>query len=592
MGIAESFSSFSYANFRTLGAYLLKIAPGIPMRLESAGKRIYPEVFTSMVAAITIITAIVCIPTGAALYFLTGSWIATAVLLAMPGLCLLIGIAWPYLSASSAASLFESEVPYAASYLAVMATGGIPPYKSLTRLANSKLMPNIAKAAKLAELNVRVGGMDPVSAIEKMAKGLPSKEYKDLLMGYASTLRSGGDVVHYLIRKTEQIFTSRMGKMRIVGERMGMLMEGYAAITMMLSLVIFTIYIISRALPSEFLIMPSEQFAMIAYLFLPMMSILFIYLADISQPKYPSTDPRPMRIFYYSIPGAMVFAFFFVFPFFATELQYMSPLDFTSSLIVSLRKLLGLDMGYESSIALVLFFIIMFTPGAVAYQLYGAENISVMHGMTLFLRDLTEARKTGLSPERCIIDLSRNPYGAFSKHLKVMARQIGWGMPLRKIYEDFARRTYGWLEKAGIFILIDAIDVGGGAPETFEVLASFSEDLEQIEREKRATLKPLMIIPYLTAILLIVVVVILVSFMKGLLQLARLSISTAEFIHFFLPPVIIIAIISGIVAGKVSSAVVAGGFKHAVIMAVISLIAIWLSGTFAVGAFQLPTTPT
>jgi len=82
-----------------------------------------------------------------------------------------------------------------------------------------------------------------------MAKGIPSKEYRDLLLGYASTLRSGGDVVHFLIRKTEQIFNARMGTMRIVGERMGMLMEGYAAITMMLSLVLFTIYIVSRALP-------------------------------------------------------------------------------------------------------------------------------------------------------------------------------------------------------------------------------------------------------------------------------------------------------------------------------------------------------
>jgi flagellar protein FlaJ len=592
MGLAESFYSFSYANFRALGAYLLKIAPGIPTKLEYTGKRIYPEVFTSMVAAVAVISAIVCIPAAVVLYILTSSWIAAAVLGSIPALTLLMGLAWPYLSAASAASLFESEVPHAASYLAVMATGGIPPYKSLTRLANSKLMPNIARTARIAELKVRVGGMDPVSAIEEMAKGLPSKEYKDLLLGYASTLRSGGDVVHYLIRKTEQIFTSRMGKMRIVGERMGMLMEGYAATTMMLSLVVFTIYIVSRALPSEFLIMPSEQFVIIAYLFLPMISMFFIYLADISQPKYPSTDPRPMRVFLYTLPAALAFAVFFVFPFFITDLRYISPFDLTSSLIASLRKAIGLEMGYESSIALILFFIIMFTPGAVAYQIYGSENISVMHGMTLFLRDLTEARKTGLSPEKCIIDLSRNPYGAFSKHLKVMARQIGWGVPLRKIYEDFAKRAYGWLERAGTYILIDAIDVGGGAPETLEVLASFFEDLEEIERQKRATLKPLMLIPYLTAIILIVVVVILISFMKGLLQIARISISTAEFIHFFLPPVIIIAIISGIVAGKVSSAVVAGGFKHAVIMSIISFIAIWLSGTLAMGAFQPQTTLT
>ena len=590
MGVSESFASFSYENFLGIGRFILRLAPSIPSKLESAGKRVHPEVFASTVAAVTVITAVITIPLALFLYILTGLWPALFIA-AVPAFVLLIGIASPYMMASSAASLLESEVPYAASYLAVMSTGGIPPYKSLIRLANSQLMPNIAKAAKLAELNVRVGGLDPITAVEKMAKGIPSKEYKDLMLGYASTLRSGGDVVHFLIRKTEQIFTSRMGKMRIVGERMGMLMEGFAAITMMLSLVLFTIYIVSRALPSEFLIMPSEQFAIIAYLILPGLSIMFLYIADISQPKYPMSDPRPMRTLLLTLPIALVFAVLFVVPFFLTELQYIPPFDATSSMIKQLRAATGLEMGYESSIALVIFFVLLFTPGAVAYQKYGAENFSVVHGLTLFLRDLTEARKTGLSPERCIIDLSRNAYGAFSKHLKVIARQIAWGMPLRKIYEDFSKRTYGWLEKAGVFILVDAIDVGGGAPETFEVLASFSEDLEEIERQKRATLKPLMLIPYITALMLIIVVVILVAFMKNLLTLARLSISTAEFIHFFLPPVIVIAVISGLVAGKISTSTVAGGFKHAVIMSLLGLIAIYASGILVVDLFKLPTTP-
>jgi len=591
VGFSESFTSFSYSNFRTLGALLLRVAPAIPDKLESAGKRIYPEVFTSIVAAVTIVSAAVAIPSAIAVYVLTGSLVGLASISAAPLIVMGIGLAWPYMAASSAATLFESEVPYAAAYLAVMATGGIPPYRSLSRLAQSRLMPNIAKAARLADLNVKVGGLDPVSAIEKMARGLPSKEYRDLLMGYASTIRSGGDVVHFLIRKTEQIFNSRMGKMRIVGERMGMLMEGYAAITMMLSLVLFTIYIVSRALPTEFLVMPPEQFTLIAYLFLPLMSIFFLYLADISQPKYPVTDPRPLRVLLLTMPAALTFLALFALPFFLTELRYVTPFDAASGIIAEIRRAMGIEEGYESSIALIIFSIILFTPAAVAYQRYGSENFSVVHGMTLFLRDLTEVRKTGLSPERCIIDLSRNPYGAFSKHLKIMARQIGWGMPLRKIYEDFAKRTYGWLERAGVFILVDAIDVGGGAPETFEVLASFSEDLEEIERQKRAALRPLLVIPYLTAILLIIVVVILVSFMKGLLKLARLSISSAEFIHFFLPPVIVIAVISGLVAGKVSSSTIAGGFKHSVIMSAISLLAIWLSGNITIGLFELSTTP-
>ncbi len=54
--------------------------------------------------------------------------------------------------------------------------------------------------------------------------------------------------------------------------------------------------------------------------------------------------------------------------------------------------------------------------------------------------------------------------------------------------------------------------------------------------------------------------------------MAGLSISTPEFIHFPLQPVIIIAVIGGIVVGKVSSTTVEGGFKH--VKSLIPLIAI------------------
>ncbi|MEM2374313.1 MAG: hypothetical protein QXI11_07715, partial [Thermoproteota archaeon] len=88
--------------------------------------------------------------------------------------------------------------------------------------------------------------------------------------------------------------------------------------------------------------------------------------------------------------------------------------------------------------------------------------------------------------------------------------------------------------------------------------------------------------------MLVVVVVILVSFMRNLLEIARIYISLAEFIHFFLPPVILIAVISGLVAGKVSAGIIAAGFKHAFILSIVSFIAVWLSGTVSVQIFSTP----
>jgi len=250
---------------------------------------------------------------------------------------------------------------------------------------------------------------------------------------------------------------------------------------------------------------------------------------------------------------------------------------------------MGLEKGYESTIAMCLSFLVFFAPGAIAWEKYGKENVSILHGMTRFLRDLTETRKTGMSPEKCIRILADRNYGGFTKHLKLMSRQLGWGASLKKVYKDFERRVHGWLAKAGMFILVDSIDVGGGAPEVLDAVTTFMEDLEEMEREKRATLRPLMLVPYMTAMMIVIIIVILVVFMRSLLQIARIYISLAEFVHMFLPPVVIIAVISGLVAGKISDGTVAAGFKHAMIMAAMTLISVWLSGALSIQIVTMPT---
>ena len=78
--------------------------------------------------------------------------------------------------------------------------------------------------------------------------------------------------------------------------------------------------------------------------------------------------------------------------------------------------------------------------------------------------------------------------------------------------------------------------------------------------------------------------------MKNLLRVANIYISQAEFINFFLPPVVIIAVISGLVAGKISDGTISAGFKHAFIMATVSLIAFWISGLYAPTFLTIPTT--
>lgn len=581
LNFGERLVGFCYSKFKNIGDKLAKSFPKVDHQLEAAGKRIYGPAYFSTIFFFSLLAGIISTSLAIILYLILGTPL-TLILLAAPLAVFGFGLVWPSMSASSLASMLDSEVPYAATYLSVMSTGGIPPYKSLKRLSKSELMPNLSKAATLAEVDVEVLGNDPVTSLEEMARNLPSEEYRDLIMGYASTLRSGGDVVHYLLRKTEQIFALRTAKMKMIGERMGMLMESYASVAMMLSLVIYTIFIISKAMPSEYMTMDVGQFAIFGYIIMPLLCGIFIFLADISQPKYPTGDKSVYKVFFISMIPGIAFIILFVMPFFTGDPRSLP----TSAMMIALRELLGLEYGYETPLGLCLAFLIMFIPPTIVYHLKHKESQGVFHGITLFLRDLTETRKTGMSPEKAILTLQDRPYGRFKKYLEKIAKQISWGVDFKTIYNDFAQRVKDWMPRAMMFILIDAIDVGGGSPETLDTLAKFAEDLERLEKEKKATLKPLMAVPYISALLLIIIVVVLVSFMRSLLSIAHMGIALSEFIQFFLPPVVITAAISGLLAGKVSSGTVAAGFFHSVIMIMASMIAIIVSGHLSLVFFK------
>jgi len=92
--------------------------------------------------------------------------------------------------------------------------------------------------------------MNPVSAMARAAKVVGPKEYKELLLGYASTVRTGGDVLHYLYSQTESMFRWIATKIRSMGQKMGLLMEEYTIIAILGALGLYMIFIVSLSFPT------------------------------------------------------------------------------------------------------------------------------------------------------------------------------------------------------------------------------------------------------------------------------------------------------------------------------------------------------
>ena len=291
----NTLTGFTYQYFSWIGNIFARLFYSnkkfkLEETLEVAGLKMYPDAYFSLIGFIFIVVLIAFIP----IIILTGLF----PLLLAPLLVIPLGSLIPKIMATDRAAKLDIEVPFAGAYISVMATGGLSPYDSLKKLSHSELMPNLAKAVRDIEVEVEIKGLDPVTAMEKSAQNMPSKDYKNLLLGYASTLRTGGDVIHYLSNRTETMFNDLAVKVRAFGDRAAALMESYIAMSILVTLSLTIIYMVSIAF-SSYLSggFTPETFMLYSYFLVPIMSIAFIYLADSQQIHEPVSEWGPYKVF-------------------------------------------------------------------------------------------------------------------------------------------------------------------------------------------------------------------------------------------------------------------------------------------------------
>lgn len=571
-------TGFSYRYFSWLGNALGKLLyqnkrMQLDKTLEVAAIRTFPDAYYSLIGFIFILSLAALAPIAV----ISGLYPLPLASL----LVLLLGPLIPKIKARDRAAKLDIEVPFAGTYISTMATGGLSPYDSLRRLTNSELMPNLAKAVRDIEVDVEIKGIDPVTAMEKSAQNMPSKEYKDLLLGYASTLRTGGDVVHYLFVRTETMFNDLANKVRAFGDRAAAIMESYIALSILVTLSLTIIYMVSIAFSSFWQGgFTPETFLLYSYFLVPGMAIAFIYLSDSNQIQEPVNEWGAYKVLAAMSP-IFIFLMLTIFTPFAAPGLSLSLQPFADS-IVTLRTLLGLQQGYEAALGLSIALLVWILPAAFAHSYYTKRGKNIEHDITNFLRDLTEARKSGASPEKCLENLAGRNYGAFTQHLTVASRQIRWGLPFKTIYQTFRAKIKSWMGLINMYVLVDAIEVGGGTPETLETLTRFSEKLSSIEKERKSTLKPLVIMPYIGVAILLFSNIIFLNFMGTIMHsFASQSIAFSEFATLIMPPLVLQAFLTGLVSGKISTGQTSAGFKHAALLVLLGIVLMVVIGLFS-----------
>jgi flagellar protein FlaJ len=539
-------------SFRIFSRPATRMSRSIPMLRDSimrSNMRITPEGLVSLALFATLLTGILA---GLGIYIGFGVYHVPyfmSLLVAVP-LVFVIMINMPKISASSRAAAINIELPFVIGYISVLSGGGVSPLATLRRISTMNLFPASAKEARRVLVEVDVFGQDPISAIESTARWNPSRTFSEFLFGYTAILKGGGNFSAYVQSKLRDVMQSKAASVKRSADTTGTMAEAYLTVTVILGMVLYTLYMVQTLISHDLSGLYNLYF--FAFIIVPLISAAFIWLIDAVQPKWPYVDYRPFKSFIYTIPAALIFFFL--------------PL--------------GLHLYLKTSITLI---ISMSYPAIQSWR-FSRERRSLEKVLPEFIRDVAEGRKTGLSPEVAIERLGGRHYGILTDHVKKMGAQLSWGVSLSTVVSTFTAAVGSWITKAIGVLLIEVVDVGGGTIRSFSDMAEFTRDINEMEGERRAALRPFVFITYIAGVMVIVTTFILVYLLNAPAISGIGAASTPQVdpgvIDLLLTTAVFDSFVIGIVAGKMGESGISDGFKHSIFLVIASLIAIVMARFF------------
>ena len=459
----------------------------------------------------------------------------------------------------------DSELPFFITIVTLLATSGFGPYSIFIKIKDMELLPNVKKEAMKILKKIDMLGMDPLTVMTEVKDKGPSN-FGEFLSGYVSAIQSGGDVVNYLKTKMNGAFDLYESAQKGLVEQVKALVDTY----MTMQIVILAVYIIITATTTGGIGTPPLKTDIdplyLVIIMPPLVSGLFLFLAkSVNKSKVEEMDLKKITMF--GIPGIIV----------ATSIIFLNLIPdynlyiFGGVLILSaLWPALKFQNKYKFSL--------------------DAEAASA-----IILRDVAEARKAGLGPEKCVIKATkRKDFGLFNKVANGISNKLEWGMTLEDIFQFIKKETTDFQILINFRVLFEIISSGGGNVNTLDTLAGISEKIRNIEKSKREMLKPYVLVGFMIMGITGFTTLLVIDSLTGIgtelekdaAQKSTLQLESDSRFELLGIAILAQSWLSGLFLGKITTGSYSAGFRYSIILIIISIGAIILiqSKIFSVSA--------
>ena len=212
--------------------------------------------------------------------------------------------------------------------------------------------------------------------------------------------------------------------------------------------------------------------------------------------------------------------------------------------------------------------------------------------LPLFLLALSSAVQSGANLIRAIETTADRNMGPLTPELKNLRANISWGMPIEDAFENFSARTGTKMSRRVSTLLEMALKIGGDIRSNLEMIQQHVTDLQNLEKDRKASLAPYTYTIYISfAVFLGIAVILSSQFFSEFLKVQEMLLASpggaddggmfSSIINMDIDALnsilfnmsIIEAIFGGLAAGKIGSGNYVSGIKHIIVMVVMAVAA-------------------
>ncbi|UCH31238.1 MAG: type II secretion system F family protein [Candidatus Bathyarchaeota archaeon] len=195
---------------------------------------------------------------------------------------------YPLYRADNTKRNLDNTMDFTTAYLAILAGASIPPDRMFRSLSNIPQKLAIVDEARTIVRDVELFGADIITALENASKRAPSERFKELLEGFISTIHSGGNLMSYLIERSQENMSLKHILLKKFADTLGVLSEFYVTILIAGPLIFIVMFAVMAMLGGNGLgiLDPSLLLMLLTYIGIPVGSVAFVVILDALSPRW------------------------------------------------------------------------------------------------------------------------------------------------------------------------------------------------------------------------------------------------------------------------------------------------------------------